>query len=408
VTGRATGPIAGASPRTWRDSAGAWLGLGAAPGALVLGAQIGGQHDGRLPVQVLVAGGVTMALLLAVQGRLGLRAPAGEDATLSELTPRYLPRTADGAVTALLAIAMVGWFGFNVGLGGGAVAALLGLPDPVGIVLLGVPVTGVLLAGTGRWNAVALAATLSAIALIAIVAVRLPPPEPVLTTVYGGGGRFTADVAGYLGYVAVFALRAPDFTVGLGRRRDLAWCVALLVGAALAASTVGAGLAAASGSTDVVAVLAGPGGLPVANLFVAASVVAPTLTAMHSGALAVRRFGGFGLVPHRAAVLTIAVPGLVLALFRVDRLMLAWLSLLAAVLPALIVPMALEAARRRRGRAPRPVPTWTWAPASALALGLTVVASPVAAVAGLATAATATAAHAYVARRADGGRRGHR
>ncbi|GAA2072060.1 hypothetical protein [Actinomadura alba] len=401
MTGRGTAASAGVPPRTWRDSAGAWLGLGAAPGALVLGAQIGGRHDGHLPLQVLVAGGVVMALLLAVQGRLGLRPPAGEDATLSQLTPRYLPRTADRAITVLLAMAMVGWFGFNVGLGGGAVAALTGVPDPAGIVLLGLPITAVLLAGAGRWNGVAVATTLSAIALIAIVAVRLAPPEPVLTTGHGGDGRFAADVAGYLGYVAVFAVRAPDFTVGFGRRRDLAWCVALLVGAALAASTVGAGLAAASGSTDVVAVLAGPDGLAVANLFVAASVVAPTLTTMHSGALAVRRFGA---VPHRAAVLAIAGPGLVLALFRVDRMMLAWLSLLAAVLPALVVPMAVEAARRRRGRAPRPVPTWTWAPASALALGLTVVASPVAALAGLGAAVAATAAHTYGARRADGGR----
>ncbi|MBF8188070.1 hypothetical protein ITP53_20495 [Nonomuraea sp. K274] len=76
-----------------------------------------------------------MALLLAVQGRLGLRARLSEDATLPELTPRRLPRTADRGVTALLAMAMIGWFGFNVGLGGGA-AALFGLPD-----LLGVPVT---------------------------------------------------------------------------------------------------------------------------------------------------------------------------------------------------------------------------------------------------------------------------
>ncbi|TDD54959.1 hypothetical protein E1286_04420 [Nonomuraea terrae] len=393
----------GTPPRTWRDSAGAWLGLGAAPGALVLGAQIGGRHDGHLPVQVLAAGGMVMALLLAVQGRLGLRAPLGEDATLSELTPRYLPRTADHGVTALLAMAMIGWFGFNVGLGGGAVAALLGLPDPLGVLLLGVPVTSILLVGAGRWNAVAVTATISAIALIAIVAVRLPPPEPVLTTGYEGGGRFAADVAVYLGYVAVFAVRAPDFTVGLGRRRDLAWCVVLLVGAALAASVVGAGLAAASGSTDVVAVLAGPDGLPAANLFVAASVVAPTLTTMHSGALAVRRFGR---VSHRCAILAIALPGLALALLRVDRLMVAWLSLLAAVLPALIVPFAAEAARRRRGRAPRQVPTWTWAPASALALGLTVAASPVAAVAGVGAAAAATAAHMFsVWRAGSAGRR---
>jgi purine-cytosine permease-like protein len=408
VTDRPVGPAAGppegpatdaagtAAPRTWRDSAGAWLGLGAAPGALVLGAQIGGRHGGDLPVYALVAGGATMALLLAAQGLLGLRPPTGENAPLSELTPRYLPRGADRIVTVLLAMAMAGWFGFNVGLGGSAVAALSGLSDPVGVVLLGVPIACVLLAGGGRWNAVAVVTTLSAIALIAIVAVRLPPPHPVVTTGYGGTGRFVADIAGYIGYVAVFAVRAPDFTVGLGGRRDLTWCVGLLVGPALAASVVGAGLTAASGSTDVVAVLAGRDGLPVANLFVAASVVAPTLTTMHSGALAVRRFGR---VSRRAAVLTIAVPGVALALIRMDRLMLGWLALLAAVLPALVLPMGFEAARRRRGRAPRPVPTWTWAPASALALALTLAGRPAAAIAGLAGAAAGTAIHAYAVAR---------
>jgi hypothetical protein len=392
VTGSSLTPAQDTPRRTWRDSAGAFLGLGAAPGALVLGAQIGGRHHGVLPVHVLVAGGVAMAVLLAAQGLLGLRAPMGENAALSELSPRYLPRAADRAVTGLLAVSMVGWFGFNVGLGGSAFAALLEIPAPAGIVLLGVPIATVLLAGDGRWNGLAVAATLSAIVLIAIVAVRLAPPGPVLTTTYGGTSRFAADVAGYIGYVAVFAIRAPDFTVGLPGRRDLAWCVGLLVGSALAATVVGAGLAAASGSTDVVAVLAGPGGLPVANLFVAVSVVAPTLTTMHSGALAVRRFGG---VPRRVAVLAIAVPGMVLALSRMDRLMFGWLALLAAVLPALVLPMAFEAARRRRGHAPRPVPTWTWAPASAVALALTFAGYPAAAIAGLGAAALATAAHAY-------------
>ncbi|XVQ10039.1 hypothetical protein ACQP1W_47250 [Spirillospora sp. CA-255316] len=350
MTDRATvGGTAEGAPRTWRNAAGAWLGIGTAPGTLVLGAQVGGRHDGALPLVVLVAGGAVMCALLAAQGRRGLRPPEGENATLAELSPRYLPPVTDRAVTGLLALAMIGWFGFNVGLGGGAVAALTGMPDVAGVLVLTVPIVAVLLTGGGRWNAVALATTLVAIALIAVVAVRLAPPSPPVTLSPDGSPLvLAADLAGYIGYVSVFAVRAPDFTVGLRGRGDLWWCVGLLVGPALAATVVGAGLAATSGSTDVVAVLAGPEGLPVANLFVAASVIAPTLAAVHSGVFAVRRFSP--RLPDWAAVLVLAVPGAVLAAVRVDRLLLTWLTILAAVLPALIPPMTAEALRRHRRR----------------------------------------------------------
>ncbi|WP_301174784.1 hypothetical protein [Actinomadura geliboluensis] len=396
--------------RTWRAASGAWLGIGTAPGALVLGAQVGGRHGGALPLLVLLVGGAVMTVLLLAQGRLGLRAPAGEDAGMAELAPRYLPPVAERAFTALLAVAMVGWFGFNLGLGGAAAAALGGVPDAVGVTALAVPLVTVLIAGGGRWNAIAVVTTLTAIALIGIVAVKLAPPaSPVSLARDGPPGVLAADLAGYIGYVSVFAVRAPDFTVGLRGRGDLAACVALLVVPALAASVVGAGVAAASGSTDVVAVLAGPDGLPAANLFVAASVIAPTLAAVHSGALAVRRFlpaerpdaGRPANVMARlrsrqtVAVLAIAVPGAVLAALRVDRMLLDWLTVLAAALPALVPPMAAEAARRRRGRPARPVATWIWAPGAAVAVALTVAGHAAAAPVGLLVSVAGTLAHAW-------------
>ncbi|WP_433463718.1 hypothetical protein [Spirillospora sp. CA-128828] len=420
---RSGSPEAG---RTWRAASGAWLGIGTAPGALVLGAQIGGRHDGALPVVVLVVGGGVMAALLAAQGRLGLRPPAGEAAGMTELAPRYLPPVAERAFTALLAVAMVGWFGFNVGLGGAAAAALGGVPDAAGVAVLTVPLVAVLIAGGGRWNAVAVVTTLTAIALIGIVAVRLAPAtSPVTFSRDGPPGVLVADLAGYVGYVSVFSVRAPDFTVGLRGRGDLAACVALLVGPALGASIVGAGVAATSGSTDVVAVLAGPDGLPAANLFVAASVIAPTLAAVHSGTLAVRRFlpgvstsgvageAGTG-IPGRvaagggarfrrpridrrqaAAVLAISVPGAVLAALRIDRMLLEWLTVLAAALPALVPPMAAEAARRRRGRPGRPVATWIWAPGAAVAVALTLAGHTAAALIGLVVSVAGTLVHVW-------------
>lgn len=392
--------------RTWRAASGAWLGIGTAPGALVLGAQVGGRHGGALPVPVLVVGGAVMAALLAAQGRLGLREPAGENAGMADLAPRYLAPVAERAFTALLAVAMAGWFGFNVGLGGAAAAALGGVPDAVGVAALTVPTVAVLVAGGGRWNAVAVVTTLTAVALIGIVAVKLAPPaSPVSFARDGPPGVLAADLAGYIGYVSVFAVRAPDFTVGLRGRRDLAACVALLVVPALAASVVGAGVAAASGSTDVVAVLAGPDGLPAANLFVAASVIAPTLAAVHSGALATDRFlprPSHGAPTSRGrrvvAVLAIALPGAVLAVMRVDRMLLEWLTVLAAALPALVPPMAAEFGRRRRGRAGRPVATRIWAPGAAVAVALTLAGHAAAAPVGLVVSAVATLVHAWFRR----------
>ncbi|WP_141582063.1 hypothetical protein [Actinomadura sp. WMMA1423] len=418
--------------RTWRAASGAWLGIGTAPGTLVLGAQVGARHGGALPVLVLVAGGALMAALLAAQGRLGLREPAGENAGMAVLAPRYLPPVAERAFTVLLAISMVGWFGFNVGLGGTAAATFGGVPGTVGVAALTVLTVAVLVTGSGRWNAVAVVTTLTAIALIGIVAVKLAPSTPPVSLARDGPpGVLAADLAGYIGYVSVFAVRAPDFTVGLRGRRDLAACVALLVVPALAASVVGAGVAAASGSTDVVAVLAGPDGLPAANLFVAASVIAPTLAAVHSGALATARFlprppdqppagtgsgrrsgfgrgSGVGRASGRfrsrvdgwrvVSVLAIAVPGAVLAALRVDRMLLEWLTVLAAALPALVPPMAAEFARRRRGRAGRPVATWIWAPGAVVAVALTLAGHAAAAPLGLAVSAAATLLHAWFRR----------
>ncbi|MBM0239173.1 hypothetical protein JNW88_22210 [Micromonospora sp. ATA32] len=45
-------------------------------------------------------------------------------------------------------------------------------------------------------------------------------------------------------------------------------------------------------------------------------------------------------------MLAIAVPGAALAVARFDLLLLSWLSVLAATLPPLIIPMATEAWRR--------------------------------------------------------------
>lgn len=67
-----------------------------------------------------------------------------------------------------------------------------------------------------------------------------------------------------------------------------------------------------------------------------------------------------------------------------DRLAPPWLTLLAAALPVLVVPMATEAVARRRGRTARRVPAWCWLPPALVAVACTLAGIGVAPLLGLA------------------------
>ena len=372
----------------WQSRAGAWLGIGASPGALLVGAGLAARHDGPPPVLPILVGAILMASILAGQGALGLASPAGEGTTLSVLAPRYLPGLTRALMNALLAAAMVGWFGFNVGLGGAAVSALMSLPGWAGAVLFGGPIIALSFGGIRRWNAIAVVATVSAIVLGIGVTLQLGAPVVPVTAGPTGGALALTDLATFIGYAAVFGVRAPDFTAGLRGPRDLAWCVGLFVVPMVGMALAGVALQLGTGSSDLVATLAAPGGRTAGNVLVAAAVVAASFTTTYSGSLALRAVTPLG---PRQAVAAVAGPGLILAALRFDRLLLPWLGVLAATLPPLVVPMAVERMCRRRGSPARMVPTWTWLPGSVLAVALVGLGQPIAPVAGLVVAGVATA-----------------
>jgi cytosine permease len=126
----------------------------------------------------------------------------------------------------------------------------------------------------------------------------------------------------------------------------------------------GAVLAQRAGSSDLIAVLAAPGGIAIGNILIALAVVAPTFTTFYSGAPGLRAAIGIGEKP---AMVLMAVVGLVLAAVHFDELLLPWLGVLGAVLPPITVPLAVEFYMRRRGRAPRLVPVWPWLAGAGLA-----------------------------------------
>lgn len=374
--------------RRWWNTAGAWLAIGTGPAALVLGAGLADRHDGPVPVGALLLGGVAMTVLLVVPGRLGLRPPHGEGRPLTQLLEAYLPRRDRTVVGALMALAMAGWLGFNAGLGGAALGSLLDVPKWAGVVVLGLPLLAIAAAGQHRWNALALVTTAAALALIVVIATHgSPAGEAPLDAGFGTSTTLLTDVAVFVGYVAVFGLRAPDFTAGLRGRSDLWACAAILVVPTLIAATAGTMIALRSDSADLV------GHLRTSDLgtaLVVVAVAAPCLTSFHSGGLALRSVTG---LRERPAAAVIGVAGLAVATTGFENALIPWLTVLAAVLPPLVVPLGWEArVRRRQRRPPRPVTAVMWLPAAALGVALTIAGVPGAPLAGLAAAVVCTSA----------------
>jgi len=340
-----------------------------------------------MPVLSILLGFGLIVLLLWFQGLMGLAPPIGEGGTLNEVTPRYFGPLMQRVFGGVLALAMVGWFGFNIGLGGAALSALFGLPEWVGPLLLGLPILGLALRGLSSWNGLATLTTASALILVLLIATQFAAKRVPVTFNVDQPTYLLRDVAGVTGYVAVFSVRAPDFTAGLASRKDLTVLVGLLCGALLAFILAGVGLQLGTGSTDLVAALAGPSGLVIGNLLVAISVISASFTTLYSGAPALNAATGLN---KRLAMIIIAVIGFGLAMVRFDLYLGSWLAVLAAMLPPLLVPMAVEGIRRRRGHRPQLVSLWAWVPGSLIAISLTFVQPAFASLTGLATAAIAT------------------
>src|SRR5512133_2315571 len=115
-TALAAAPVAPAD-RRWSSVAGAWLGVGTGPGALLLGAGLAARHIWVVPLTSVFLGRLLLSGIVWVQAQLGLRPPLGEGADLTQVGKRYLTPHMRRILAALIGIGMTGWFGVNVGMG---------------------------------------------------------------------------------------------------------------------------------------------------------------------------------------------------------------------------------------------------------------------------------------------------
>jgi purine-cytosine permease-like protein len=372
----------------WKLTAGAWLGVGTSPGSLLLGVGIASRYGGAVPLFSLVLSFLVMFLILWFQGLIGLAPPVGEGKNLTQLAPLYLGKTMQRVLGAMIGIGMIGWFGFNVGLGAAAFGALADLPQWATTLMLGVPVLILALMGIRSWNWLAAVTTASVLILVALVTFELSGRTSPLTLRIGSPANLVADVAVFIGYVSVFSLRTPDFTSHLKTRKDLFISILLLTLPLITVALAGVGMQQGTGSTDLVETLASPDGLAIGNLLITLSVIAPTFTTFFSGAPGLKAAIG---LDEKTAMVVIGLTGMALSAARFDLWLLPWLSVLGSVLPPFVVPLATEATMRRRNHPPRLIPWWVWLPGSVTAVIFTAMGQSMAPMIGMFIAALLTA-----------------
>jgi cytosine permease len=346
------------------------VGLATSPVALVAGGGVAEGLAGPDLVVALVLGSILLAALAGAQGLVGQR----EGQPLAPITARVLGTAGSRYAGSVVMLAMmVGWFGVNVGIAGGATGQLLGLPEVAGIGLFALVLLGIALRGLGILSLAGLAAGIAATALAGYGMYLVLDGREV--TLSGGftasePSSIAAGVTLMVGYGSAFSLRTPDFTHDLPRARQVVWCALWgLCVPLIAFALAGALLYAATGNWHLGDALRDLGSARLAYLFVAVGFIGSVLTNIWSGGLALRDVAP--RIGPRAAMAAVTAVGAAAAAAGLADRALDWLTLMALAAPGLVVlcviarPGSHEPARKWRF-----TPLLAWATGIVCAIGL--------------------------------------
>ncbi len=362
----------------WYLRAGAWIGVGTSPGALMTGAGLGAGRGLPETVGVIVAGSALIAALAVAQGLLGRR----QGVETVQLAQRAFGTAAGPALVAgLIVTGVVCWDGFYLGLVAGALGDVLGIPAPVAATALAVLVWVVYRTGFRRWN---LLVALTGVAALAVGVFTLAAVPPGPSSPPRSGPPLGFAVAGLgvvVAYGAIFAVRAADFTSDAPRRRDV-WLPGVALFASLAAFLIlGAAVEARAGSADVSTLVTGSRAPQLGAALLTLSILAPVVSGLHSGALGLTRLLGW---PAPLGAGAVAAGAAALGAARFDRQLLPFLALLGALVPPLAAVLLLG---RPSGAGGTAWHSWAgWAAGSAVSLAALAAGLPVSVLLGIATA----------------------
>lgn len=341
----------------WYLRLGAWVGIGTGPGALATG---GGIASFLAPRELLVAvplGVAALGLLAGAQGVRGRRRRAPM-VGLARIT--FGETRGPRAVAAMIVLGLAGWVGFYIGVASGAVSSLLGSPGWAGAVVLAVLLWAVHQAGRSIWD-VSVALTGAAAVGVAVL-VFLGVPGGAAPAVSEGFrlGPVLAGAGAIVAYAAVFSVRVADFTWDVRRDADVVRGASVMALTLLLFVGLGAGMYLRAGGWDLADLTNRTAYPAAAVLLLVVSAIAPTVSGLHSGGLALRLLTGWPV--GRGAAVMAGVGG-ILGAGRFDLRLLPFLDVLGVVIPPVLATMLVH----RPGQ-----PSWqawaSWASGSGVAL----------------------------------------
>ena len=334
--------------------------MGTGPGALMTGAAVTGQVGSAIAIPAVITGCIVLYFVCVAHGLQAFRSRTPMGVSVGKV----FGGRSGWALTTTMVLAMIGWCGFYMGVGGAALSDLVDIPQVAGSCVLGLVVMGLSLLGQERWNPLTYLTAGCAIALTIITVVAVPNDPPGAIEMNPVVGFMTA-FGGMLSYAVVFAMRVPDFTVDIDKESGV-WIVGLTMLVPLVAlALLGVSLFARTGLFNLADLLAGTERPQAGQLFLTLSTIAPSVTAVYSGAISIE---SLVQVPHRAAMAAIAVCATVLGVMRFDQSLIGFLEVLGAVIPPALVVMLLTPQLRRAPRSPHPL--LAWSTGAAVALGL--------------------------------------
>jgi cytosine permease len=268
-------------------------------------------------------------------------------------------------LTMVLVLAIVGWCGFYVGVGGAALSDLLAVHQWVGVLLLGAVVGGLTLAGQNRWNALLYVTAAAAVALTVFTVALVPATPPARVAHPSLVAGLVSGVGGVVSYAIVFTMRVPDFTVDIRSERDV-WLAGLtMLVPLLVLMVLGVWLYARTGLFHIADVLREADAPAAGQMFLVASAVAPAVTAAYSTAISIDSIRS---TPHRTTMLAAVAAAVLLGAQRFDLRIIGFLEAVGAVVPAALVVLLLWPRLRLRRGSPHALGAWAVGSAVALAL----------------------------------------
>jgi hypothetical protein len=346
----------------WYRRAGAWIGIGINPGSLTVGGGLASQLPLPALLLLIPVGALALTALAVTQGIVGRRR---REALAERAASTFGSGLGAGLLNLLMALGMIGWGSFYVGLAGFSLASLLSLPLWVGA--LTIAGTSFILSelGLNRWNSLVWITTLSAlgVAIVALIAVGARPTFEMTTK--GLGLYELLWVTGsVLAYAILFALRCSDFTWDLNADSDVIKAGLSLLILLMISLSLGAILYQATGDWNLADILVQTHLAWLGQLFLLAAIASPSLSGLHSGALAL---GSITRLSKRQSSALICTVNFFLGATRFDYQLLPFLSMIGAILPPALVVMLATAVLRPKPSATAALAGWLVGAAVAIA-----------------------------------------